>query len=87
MNEHNDVCLGDLVAAACDAARPVSRDERDATWLATCAVGDLLLRAGRVDLARRISDLEGRHGVGRTKPKRHPARSLRGLPRRISRAA
>ena len=57
-DQPNAVCLGDLVAAAYDAAGNVSQDDRSAAVLAAHAVRKLLLKAGRMDLARRLSELQ-----------------------------
>lgn len=46
--------LGDVVVAAFDAAAVVTDDQRAKSWLATCAVRRLLVKAGRLDLARRL---------------------------------
>ncbi len=56
MKRRKRVNLGDLVAAAFEAAGPLSHDEHDASLLAACAVRELLLDAGRVDLARALSE-------------------------------
>jgi len=42
--------------AAYDAAGHITRDEKDTSVLAACAVNKLLLKAGRVDLARELAE-------------------------------
>jgi hypothetical protein len=56
MRKPKGVCLADLVMAAYDAAGHMTRDEKATSVLAACAVNKLLLRAGRVDLARALAD-------------------------------
>jgi hypothetical protein len=56
MKRRKRVSLGDLVVAAFDAAGPISEDERDASYLAACAIRKLLVDAGRADLARKLAD-------------------------------
>jgi hypothetical protein len=51
MRKPQRVSVGDLVAAAYEAAGQQTRDERATSVLAACAVSKLLLRAGRPDLA------------------------------------
>jgi hypothetical protein len=53
----NTVFLGDLIAAACDAAELVSPDPRVSARLATRIVERRLARAHRSDLARRLRAL------------------------------
>ena len=55
MRKPKPVCLADLVMAAYDAAGRMTRDERATSVLAACAVRKVLLRAGRVDLARELA--------------------------------
>lgn len=54
MRKGTRISLGELVAAAYDAAGRVSHDDRDASILAACTVRRLLLKAGRRDLAREL---------------------------------
>jgi hypothetical protein len=54
MRKPQRVSVGDLIAAAYDAAGQQNGDERAASVLAACAVSKLLLRAGRPDLAREL---------------------------------
>jgi hypothetical protein len=56
MRKSNRLCLGDLVMAAYDAAGHMTRDEQATSMLAACAVGKLLVKAGRTDLARKLAD-------------------------------
>jgi|tagenome__1003787_1003787.scaffolds.fasta_scaffold17972922_2 hypothetical protein len=56
MRKPKRLCLGDLVMAAYDAAGHITRDEKDTSVLAACAVNKLLLKAGRVDLARELAE-------------------------------
>jgi hypothetical protein len=56
MRKSKRLCLGDLVMAAYDAAGNLTGDEHATTVLAACAVNKMLLKAGRVDLARRLSE-------------------------------
>jgi hypothetical protein len=56
MRKPTHVCLGDLVMAAYDAAGHMTRDEQATSMLAACAVGKLLVKAGRPDLARQLAD-------------------------------
>jgi hypothetical protein len=56
MRKSNRLCLADLVMAAYDAAGHMTRDEHATTVLAACAVNKLLLKAGRVDLARALAE-------------------------------
>jgi hypothetical protein len=56
MRKPKGVCLGDLVMAAYDAAGHMTGDEKATSVLAACAVNKLLLRAGRVDLARELAE-------------------------------
>jgi hypothetical protein len=56
MRKPKRLCLGDLVMAAYDAAGRMTRDEHSTTVLAACAVNKLLLKAGRPDLARALSE-------------------------------
>lgn len=55
MRQRKPTCLGDLVAAAFDAAGNAGADERKASYLAACAVKKVLVRTGRLDLARRLA--------------------------------
>jgi hypothetical protein len=55
MRKSQHVSLGDLVMAAYDEAGRMTRDQRATSVLAACAVKELLLRAGRPDLARELS--------------------------------
>ncbi len=48
------LCLGDIVAAAVDAANKVTKNQRESSHLAAKAVRSFLVKAGRVDLARRL---------------------------------
>jgi hypothetical protein len=55
MRKAQNVSLGDLVMAAYDEAGRMTRDQRATSVLAACAVKELLLRAGRPDLARELT--------------------------------
>ena len=54
--QRKPVCLGDVIAAAFDAANGVSDDERTTSMLAACAVRRFLVKTGRIDLARRLTE-------------------------------
>jgi hypothetical protein len=56
MGQSKRLCLADLIIAAYDAAGGVTGDERATTVLAACAVRKMLLRAGRMDLARELAE-------------------------------
>jgi hypothetical protein len=55
MNKNKSVCVADLVMAAYDEAGRMTQDQRATSVLAACAVRQLLLKAGRPDLARELS--------------------------------
>lgn len=56
MRKSKRLCLGDLVMAAYDAAGNLTGDEHATTVLAACAVNKMLLKAGHVDLARKLAE-------------------------------
>lgn len=56
MKRRERVSLGELIAAAFEAARPFSDDERDTSLLAAAAIRKLLVDFGRVDLARKLAE-------------------------------
>ena len=56
MRKAKRLCLADLVMAAYDAAGNMTGDEHATSVLAACAVNKLLLKAGRVDLARQLAE-------------------------------
>jgi hypothetical protein len=55
MRKQKSLSLGDLVMAAYDEAGRMTRDQRTTSVLAACAVSELLVKAGRPDLARELS--------------------------------
>jgi len=55
MNKTKSLCVADLVMAAYDEAGRMTRDQRATSVLAACAVRQLLLKAGRPDLARELT--------------------------------
>jgi hypothetical protein len=55
MNKNKSLCVADLVMAAFDEAGRLSQDQRTTSVLAACAVRQLLLKAGRPDLARELT--------------------------------
>jgi hypothetical protein len=55
MRKPNSLSLGDLVMAAYDEAGRMTHDQRTTSVLAACAVRELLVKAGRPDLARELS--------------------------------
>jgi hypothetical protein len=55
MRKQNSLCLGDLVMAAFDEAGQMTRDQRTTSVLAACAVRELLMKAGRADLAKELT--------------------------------
>lgn len=54
-DDEQPLCVGDLVAAAVDAAGRLTRDEEEATRIAAAAVWRWLRRAGRDDLAQALA--------------------------------
>ncbi len=59
------VSLGDVVVAAFDHARRITRDSRRTPLLATCAVSRLLFRTGNAALVRRLTRQRHRLEVGK----------------------
>ena len=59
MRKSSNLCLGDLVMAAFDEAGRMTRDERTTSVLAACAIRKMLLKAGRPDLARKLTKQSG----------------------------
>jgi hypothetical protein len=55
MRKQKSLSLGDLVMAAYDEAGRMTRDQRTTSVLAACAVRELLMKAGRPDLARELT--------------------------------
>jgi hypothetical protein len=55
MKKNKSVCVADLVMAAYDEAGQLTEDQRTTSVLAACAVRQLLLKAGRPDLARELT--------------------------------
>jgi hypothetical protein len=55
MRKQKSLSLGDLVMAAYDEAGQMTRDQRTTSVLAACAVRELLMKAGRPDLARELT--------------------------------
>jgi hypothetical protein len=55
MNKTKNLCVADLVMAAYDEAGRMTQDQRTTSVLAACAVRQLLLKAGRPDLARELT--------------------------------
>lgn len=59
MQQRESMSLGDLVAAAFDVAGRVTKDAQQTSMLAAFAIRKLLVKAGRVDLARRLAEQAG----------------------------
>jgi hypothetical protein len=55
MNKSKSLCVADLVMAAYDEAGQMTKDQRTTSVLAAAAVRQLLLKAGRPDLARELT--------------------------------
>ncbi|HXU82586.1 MAG TPA: hypothetical protein VN914_14385 [Polyangia bacterium] len=55
MKKTKSISLADLVMAAYDEAGRMTQDQRTTSVLAACAVRQLLLKAGRPDLARELT--------------------------------